>query len=218
MSKPVSLSPPSGFEMSIHAGAGSAMSATQTMSTDFRGVAVYNWFTLRLRRIADNTKPEFRAELVYRTLTDRVVLTAIIVEPLQLEVDEALAELRSVRTLDWWKRYALTAIADKFTREVFDPNGPYVLAEDNQAVEVAAVRLATSSMPLARRSNRIDDKHLDEVARIYTEAWKANRNPTQAVEQGFRTTYSTAARWVGLARKGGKLGPPVGPHGGTWDT
>jgi hypothetical protein len=51
---------------------------------------------------------------------------------------------------------------------------------------------------------------LEEVARVYTEAFKAGQNPTVAV-QNMRppTGYSTAAAWVRQARKAGLLPPAV---------
>jgi len=69
----------------------------------------------------------------------------------------------------------------------------------------AAVQ-ATTTRPNARR-NRVTKEHLAHVATVYREAEAAGLPPTKAVEDAFQTSYSTATRWVGLARKEGELGP-----------
>ena len=48
---------------------------------------------------------------------------------------------------------------------------------------------------------RMTDEHLIDVANVYRAAWQEGGNPTQAVANRFGTSHSTAARWVGLARK-----------------
>jgi hypothetical protein len=51
---------------------------------------------------------------------------------------------------------------------------------------------------------------LEEVARVYTEAFMAGKNPTVAVQEMRPPTgYSTAAAWVRQARKAGLLPPAV---------
>lgn len=69
----------------------------------------------------------------------------------------------------------------------------------------AAVR-GTPARPNVRR-NRVTDEHLAEVAAVYRNAEAAGKPPAKAVEEAFFTTYSTATRWIGLARKAGILGP-----------
>jgi hypothetical protein len=71
-----------------------------------------------------------------------------------------------------------------------------------------AVRASHSYEP--RRYNRRSSVLLEEVARVYREAFEAGKNPTAAV-QAIRppTGYSTAAAWVRQARKAGLLPPAV---------
>jgi transposase len=61
-----------------------------------------------------------------------------------------------------------------------------------------------------RRYTRRGPVLLEEVARVYREAFEAGENPTAAV-QNMRppTGYSTAAAWVRQARKAGLLPPAV---------
>jgi hypothetical protein len=73
----------------------------------------------------------------------------------------------------------------------------------------------THLVPMAQRRNRITPKHLEEVASVYREAWRAGEHPTIAVQKHFGVSHSTAARWVGQARRKGKLRPPAeGSRGG----
>jgi transposase len=60
----------------------------------------------------------------------------------------------------------------------------------------------------------MSDAFSEEVAGVYRAAWESGENPTQAVAKHFEKPYSTAARWVGEARKRGFLGPADGSRGG----
>lgn len=215
MRKPPDLTPPDGFVLSAVPD-----SVGLVMPVGFKGVAIYNRFILRIRREATNDKGDLRVELTYRAIADNVVLAAITVDPnLGVGADTATEELRKVRDLDWWKRFALTTIATRFASEAFDPTGPYAQPGDDAEAEVHEVRSLIQTMPLARRSNRIGPELLAQVAAVYTENWRAGMNPTEAVAKHFDRPYRTAARWVQRARNAHPplLGPPTGPHGGTWE-
>jgi hypothetical protein len=56
-----------------------------------------------------------------------------------------------------------------------------------------------------RKRHRITEKHLKEVVRVYTEAVEAGAPPTKAVAELFGVAHSTAAKWVGTARRKGML-------------
>jgi hypothetical protein len=61
-----------------------------------------------------------------------------------------------------------------------------------------------------RRYRRRGHEFLEEVARVYREAFDAGQNPTAAVQAMQPPTgYSTAAAWVRQARKAGLLPPAV---------
>lgn len=64
-----------------------------------------------------------------------------------------------------------------------------------------------------RPRNRITDAHLAEVVKVYQAADEGGRPPTRAVANAFNTSHSTAARWVGQARKKGMLPPAVRDDG-----
>lgn len=61
-----------------------------------------------------------------------------------------------------------------------------------------------------RRGLPLTDDELREVADIYREAVaRGDRSPTRAVGEAKHAARSTAARWVGKARKKGFLGPAM---------
>lgn len=62
------------------------------------------------------------------------------------------------------------------------------------------------SRPMKR--NRITDKHLREVSESYLTADGLGLPPTKAVAEQFNTSHSTAAKWVGAARRRGMLPTP----------
>ena len=52
---------------------------------------------------------------------------------------------------------------------------------------------------------------------MYRSAWNDGEPPTKAVQAHFHVSHSTAARWVGFARKAGHLGATDGSRGGEAD-
>lgn len=62
-----------------------------------------------------------------------------------------------------------------------------------------------------QRGKRLPDEHFEQVADVYRAATFARQNPTRAVSDAFAAKYSTAARWVMVAREKGFLGPAPAP-------
>jgi hypothetical protein len=62
--------------------------------------------------------------------------------------------------------------------------------------------------PGVQRRRKITRAHLEEVAKVYDEALGNDEPPTRAVQQHFAVSHSTAAKWVGAARREHLL-PPV---------
>lgn len=60
-----------------------------------------------------------------------------------------------------------------------------------------------------KRRNRITDEHLQAVATEYLAADNLGLPPTKAVAAQFQTSHSTAAKWVGAARRKNMI-PPAG--------
>jgi hypothetical protein len=62
--------------------------------------------------------------------------------------------------------------------------------------------------PGVQRRRKITQDHLQEVAKIYNDAQYNDEPPTRAVQNHFGVSHSTAAKWVGAARRSNLL-PPV---------
>ncbi|MBL3670266.1 hypothetical protein JL475_30680 [Streptomyces sp. M2CJ-2] len=67
---------------------------------------------------------------------------------------------------------------------------------------------APAPEPGVQRRRKITPQHLEEVAKIYNEAQCNDEPPTRAVQNYFGVSHSTAAKWVGAARRSSLL-PPV---------
>lgn len=61
-----------------------------------------------------------------------------------------------------------------------------------------------------RRRNRNDARHFEQVSIVYKHAVLNRQHPTQAVQEHFIVSHSTAAKWVNRARELGLL-PPTTP-------
>lgn len=71
---------------------------------------------------------------------------------------------------------------------------------------------ATTDRPLdagIQRRRKLTPEHLKEVAQIYSTAQAHDEPPTRSVQHHFGVSHSTAAKWVGAARRATLL-PPVG--------
>lgn len=132
------------------------------------------------------------------------------------EVHAAMDALGLPGTLQFWKRRALMMLA------AFGANAQgmagvesidQVMAPDAAAKAWTRTRRALE-MPSSARRDRVTIPVLEEAATVYREAWRDGQNPTQAVASHFHKSHSTAARWVGQARKLGLLGPSDGSRGG----
>lgn len=61
-----------------------------------------------------------------------------------------------------------------------------------------------------QRRRKITPDHLREVAKVYERAQEEDEPPTRAVQHHFDVSHSTAAKWIGSARKEGLLPPFAG--------
>jgi hypothetical protein len=146
-------------------------------------------------------EPQLVIILLYEVADERMELRGLIANP--IEVPEALDYLRRRRSMNEWKRLALLTLAA----------GHALRGERGETT--GEVILRAGRVPIAQRRNRITAEHLANVASVYREAWEAGEHPTKAVESHFGVSHSTAARWVGQARRAGHLGRPAeGSRGG----
>jgi len=66
----------------------------------------------------------------------------------------------------------------------------------------------------SRRGRTLDDKTLEEVAKVYRAAFKRGDPVQEAVAEAFHVGRSAAAKRIGAARAAGLLGPAVGTKAG----
>jgi hypothetical protein len=163
--------------------------------------------------------PPLVINLLFAVVDERVELRGLIAPPRgvagdpPLEVLDALNHLRDQRPLDGWKRVALISLAAGQARDAL---GASDSPDDEEGAETLfEAHDRANRTRVAQRRNRITAEHLASVASVYREAWKAGEHPTIAVESHFGVSHSTAARWVGQARREKHLGRPAeGSRGG----
>jgi hypothetical protein len=93
-------------------------------------------------------------------------------------------------------------IAEGLAREGISETLMPAAQEDQRAVYEAFANKARRP----RRGSPVTDEHLGQVAELYRAAVQRGDNPTQTIADTMHAARSTAARWVGLARKRGLLG------------
>lgn len=91
----------------------------------------------------------------------------------------------------YWNKTPTAAV--RWLAQLRSPDAP-LLADDPHAPTLHA-----------GRRNRITDDLLREVADIYNNANEIGAAPTRAVAEHFQKSHSTAAKWVGSARRKGFL-------------
>lgn len=162
-----------------------------------------------LRRLADELDhpTDVTVTLCYSATGGEVQLTLVIATG--IEVPKALDLLRKTKPMEWWKRSA-------FMRLVVDDVIRATPATADQGPTIATLRAAMTT-PITPRRRRATDAHLLAVAETYRAAWQDGSPPTKAVAAAFSVSHSTAARWVGAARKAGHLGPSDSSRGGERD-
>lgn len=171
----------------------------------------------------DVSEAQFLAVLMYAVEEGAVGLRGVYSST--HDVDDALAWLRKVQPLEEWRKeaFALMAASEadrgaELIDEILTKHaGVDPRTEEERTAAIShAIRTAIRT-PLRRRRNRITPAHLREVAAIYRGAAAAGEPPTMAVKDHFQVSHSTAARWVGEARKVGELNPADGSRGGEID-
>lgn len=169
---------------------------------------------------------EWKAVLTFAADPDAGEVVLKCVQSSHKDVDEVIDHLRKHRPITWWKRRAVVEWVLNDASLSFEVPSLDLAWEDHTEAQRAAITqgliraesaiMSAASVPVTRRRDRVTLKLLQEVAAVYKEAWAGGHNPTVAVGKHFHKSHSTAARWVGLARKhdGVDLGPADGSRGG----
>lgn len=186
-------------------------------------------------RADDPHDPAWALTLMYAVEGDDVLLAMALAGG--EELPELLERVRKLRPLRWWQRRALRYVAadeaERAIENMLQPSGqveqPPAPLDLTEKMSVARdwlgpgrsysdwhseVLRAAQTVPLGRRRGRITAEHLEEVARVYRQAWKKGVPPTAAVAEHFNRPHSTAADWVYRARRAGVLGESDGTRGG----
>ncbi|MGH1547968.1 hypothetical protein ACRAWB_01835 [Leifsonia poae] len=164
---------------------------------------------------------EFACLILFLADTDASSVTLAGVISPTVDTDSAIERLANVRPLSWWKQHAIVGLTSSegylppedvrpLLGAIFDLDAEEVHRE---AESIARAKMRHPSQEVRER-RRMSDALSAEIAEVYRDAWTAGKNPTQAVAHHFNKPYSTAARWVGEARKRGHLGPADGSRGG----
>jgi len=177
--------------------------------------------------------PFFIAVLYFRvTNADEVRLLKILVDG-DLDVPQLLESLTEHFPIEDWTRIAIAQVvlrelrvhlgdaateyspdhASRGWMKEYFGQGAVLGAPVTQFQAMEIARQADELATAGQRRARITPKHLEAVASVYRSANEEGLPPTQAVAQHFKTSHSTAARWVGMARKRGLL-PPTEPGKG----
>jgi hypothetical protein len=129
-----------------------------------------------------------------------------------VDTDQALDRAKAVRSISSWTQWALVRFAlDVYEDQSETPATGQLQETWSQFASIAGYRSK-------RGRDRITNETLARVAQVYREAWAQGENPTAAVATAFDKARSTAATYVGLARKKGYLGPADSSRGGELPT
>ncbi|MGA6159624.1 hypothetical protein ACPEIC_40520 [Stenotrophomonas sp. NPDC087984] len=156
------------------------------------------------------------------------------------DLPEAFYRVDSITPSKHWKRIGiiymtryLTQFAEEGERpdeDMLPPHGPRAVTSyttkpeaamkwleqlQSQVAEAYATAQDGSPTPrpkpkVRRKRNRITDEFLLEVAQVYLDAEREGLPPTREVATRFDAPHSTAAKWVGTARKRELLPPAEG--------
>lgn len=150
-----------------------------------------------------------------------------------VEVHEALNLISKVHPIEDWSRIAVAGLvldelhesvglpvdaARKDARARIELAGAasIPLEDTGDPLDIDRDRTAEivrESQRMSVKRVRVTDDHLRAVVVVYKVAAESGLGPTLAVADHFDTSHSTAARWVGMARKRGLL-PPTEPGKG----
>lgn len=106
-----------------------------------------------------------------------------------------------------WERRA----EDRMAQFLQHPEARAPIAEEFRKLPLRRMDIAPTPPSVMeagiQRRRKITPEHLEEVAKVYRNAQANDDPPTRAVQIHFAVSHSTAAKWVGAARKAELLPP-----------
>lgn len=118
-----------------------------------------------------------------------------------LDLDDWLGFITERFPMEHWKSAAKQDMARWLAQDEVRRLVPQLA----DSVDRPKVGLTKAPAAARRKRYRITPDHLKEVTRIYSEAAERGEPPTRAVADTFDVAHSTAAKWVGAARREGLL-------------
>jgi hypothetical protein len=122
------------------------------------------------------------------------------------DVAELITRIGEVFPIDQWKSYAVSLMLKFLTSEEERAKTPPMPTRPPlRASELHQSKNQGAGTRHVGKRHRITDGHLEEVSKVYRAADLVGKPPTRAVAEHFGVAHSTAAKWVGTARRNGKL-------------
>ncbi|MEH0423161.1 hypothetical protein [Streptomyces sp. B21-083] len=118
-----------------------------------------------------------------------------------LDLEEWLPWVIARLPMESWKALA----TEEMVRWLADDEVRLLVPQLADSSETPAISLTKKPQTAKPRRYKITDRHLKEVVGVYTEAVENGEPPTRAVADRFEVAHSTAAKWVGRARRDGLL-------------
>lgn len=128
-------------------------------------------------------------------------LEIMLIHGVNVDLEHWLKRVTDKVPMSDWKSLATEEMVQWLASDYVRSRVPQLANAD----ERAAVNLTKDPDSPKRTRHRITEQHLKEVTRIYTEATEQGEAPTRAVAEHFDVAHSTAAKWVGTARRNGLL-------------
>lgn len=128
-------------------------------------------------------------------------LEIMLIHGANVDLEYWLAHVVERLPMEHWKPLATAEMVRWLAQDEVRQHVPQLAGSD----ERPKVLLAKERPAEKRKRFKITEQHLSEVARVYTEAVERGEPPTMEVAEMFEVAHSTAAKWVGAARRQGLL-------------
>jgi hypothetical protein len=178
------------------------------------GVETPRWFDVRLTNTAWPT--EIVVSVVMHPDAGPVLTGIRTGRDSATSPQEAAKLLRGwMTTADLLQWLTAQAVGVRATAQLLESHPEHADGIREHAREIRDLH-AARALPVARPQRRraVTGELLRQVAAVYRKAVTDGEPPTTTVAGHFGVSHSTAARWVGQARKAGALGPAAGPTAG----
>lgn len=134
---------------------------------------------------------------------DDGTLSVTMMAAYEVDLEKALEHITEKLPMPAWRRIAVEEIVRYLANDDVRRRVPQLKEVDFTQSIVADGE--EPPLPRTKKRYRITKEHLAEVVRVYTEAVEHGDPPTREVADMFEVAHSTAAKWVGQARREGML-------------